>query len=406
MPEDATLTPEADAAHTVAVLLGCPVAVTPTGAESLRAFLRAFEAEHCFDPRAQPALTAVWLGDLVDHVTEDDVVEVTEPLGLHLVVARLDERLAVIGPYTARAIDVGEAESVLGGLGIGSSALNPYKRYRSRFAIVDTEYALRGAIALAERAGRPAEGFGVRRVVADAGPVTPGAGEPPRSASSEVVNQRYANEEAFMQAVTAGHERRALLALQRLSNVPQPQGYLSTPYLGVTILRIMTRIAAQQAGLPPVTIDAISQTHAQRLHRTRHSPDPRQSGPAVAAMVSEFCQQVHEHLQRPYSRLVSQALDEIELHLSHTISAAELAQQLHVSESQLARRFKAETGRTITEHVAHQRVSVAARLLATTLHPVRDIAAHVGYPDANYFVKVFRSVHDQTPTEYRRAHSR
>ena len=63
MPEDATLTPEADAAHTVAVLLGCPVAVTPTGAESLRAFLRAFEAEHCFDPRAQPALTAVWLGD-------------------------------------------------------------------------------------------------------------------------------------------------------------------------------------------------------------------------------------------------------------------------------------------------------------------------------------------------------
>lgn len=386
-------------------ILGCPVSVISTAPDALSAFLHALEQEHCFDAHLQPALTATWLADLVARLAPEEVVQLTEPLGLRLVVLRTETELLVVGPYTARALDVGEAEAVFSGLGIGSAMVNPYKRYRSRFAIVDDEYALRGALALAQRPDQAPEAWGVRRVVADAGAVTPAASGRPLSGSADVVNQRYATEEAFMDAVAAGDERRALAALRQIANVPQPPGYLSTPYLGMTIMRIMTRIAARRAGLPAVTIDALSQTYAQRLHRLRHSPDPRQTAPDLVAMVSEFCQHVHEHLQRPFSRLVGQAIDEIELHLSENLSAAGMARRLHVSESQLARRFKAETGETITEHVTGRRVAVAARLLATTTHPVRDIAAHVGYLDANYFVKVFRSVHAMTPSEYRRRHA-
>jgi len=81
----------------------------------------------------------------------------------------------------------------------------------------------------------------------------------------------------------------------------------------------------------------------------------------------------------------------------------DLARRLHVSESQLARRFKAETGQTVTRYITAQRMARAAHLLATTAQPVRDIAEFVGYADANYFVKVFKSVYATTPTQYRRA---
>lgn len=390
-----------DAAAVVGDLLGCTVAVT----DDPRAHFARLEKGDCFDARAQPALTASWLLDFTTRMEPEVVHELTEPLGVRLVLASLGEYVVVVGPFSARALGVGEAEAVLGGLAISSAALNPYRRYRARLPIVEPEYAVRGVMALAQRAGHAPEQLGVRGVVADAPPLAPGVGEPPQSASSDVVDERYANEQAYMDAVAVGDERGALAALHRLMAVPVTPGYLSTPYVGVTILRIMTRIAAQQAGLPPVVIDAISQTYAQRLHRQRFSADPHQTAPEVLGMVTEFTRRIHEHRQRPYSRQVGEVIDEIELHLSRPVSAASLAGRLHMSESQLARRFKAETGLTIAEYLARQRVKVAARLLATTHHPVRDIAAHVGYPDANYFVKVFRGVERVTPTEYRKQHA-
>ena len=82
-----------------------------------------------------------------------------------------------------------------------------------------------------------------------------------------MIEERYRHEQDFMDAVADGATDRALAALQGLSGMTRISGYLNTPFLGATILRIMARVAAQRGGLPPVTIDAISQEYAQRLHR-------------------------------------------------------------------------------------------------------------------------------------------
>lgn len=387
------------AAGTLGTVLGCPVALTGDTA----GFLRDFEERYAFLPAAQPALTASYLGGFVDGMAEHVVHELTEPLGTAVTVLHLPGRLAVIGPYTARALRANEATALLGQVRIPGAHLQAFSLYRSSFAIVDSEFVMRGAVALLEAAGCDGDRVGFERVATSARPLDEGVREPAQSAPFAAIETRYAIEHDFIEAVSEGNERRALDALRRMSTVPRPPGYLNTPFLGATILRIMTRVAAQLGGLPPVTIDAISQTYAQELHRSGHSPDAQRTAASIAAMVGEFCRNIRRHQQSPYSPAVRRAMDHVALHLSHHVTPGELAERAGVSESHLGRLFKAETGWTLTQYVARERARRAAQLLASTDQPVRDIAAHVGYLDANYFVKVFRTAYAMTPSEYRRS---
>jgi AraC family transcriptional regulator len=385
----------------LAEVLSCPVVLTT----EIPPALEAFQTAHCLDPRIQPAFTAAALRAFVQEMAPQVVHEILEPLGMAVVLVRWDDQLLVIGPYTHEPMHPGVAEDVLSRLGIPSGHLPSYKLYRTRYPIVDAEYVHRAAAALLRAAGSGDLLGSLHQVRADGGTITPGYGEAPQSASFTVIEERYRLEREFMDAVADGSSERALAALHRLAGMPQTISYLNTPFLGTTILRIMARIAAQRGGLPAVTIDAISQEYAQRLHRVGHTVDPRSTVTFTAQMVTDFCRHVRRHQQRSYPQLVRQVTDEIDLHISHQVSTTELAERFGVSDSTLARRFKAATGFTVAAYVARQRAERAARLLTTTSRTVRDIALFVGYDDANYFVKVFRNAYGMTPSAYRDAHA-
>lgn len=385
----------------VAEVLSCPVEQTTDVATTLSAF----EAAHCLDPRIQPAFTSAVLRGFVREMAPQVVHEILEPLGMAIALARWDDRLLVIGPYTHEPMHPGVAEEVMSRLGIPSAHLPAYKLYRTRYAIVDSEYVYRGAAALLRAAGHEDRLGSLHVIEAEGGTIAPGFGEAPQSAATAVIDERYRLERDFMDAVADGSAEQALAALQRMAGMPQTINYLNTPFLGTTILRIMARVAAQRGGLPPVTIDAISQEYAQRLHRIGHTADTRRGVEFTAQMVTDFCRQVRRHTQRSYPASVRQIADEIDLHLSQQVSTTDLAERLGISASTLARRFKAATGLTIAAYVAQQRAERAARLLVTTTQSVQDIALFVGYDDANYFTKVFRAEHGMTPTAYRDIHT-
>ncbi|UOQ89165.1 helix-turn-helix transcriptional regulator [Agromyces endophyticus] len=397
-PLDAALEP---IATTVAEVLSCPVQLTT----DIPSALDAFEAAHCLDPRLQPAFSAAVLRGFVREMEPQIVHEFLEPLGMAITLLRWDDHLLVVGPYTHEPMHPGMAEETMSRLGIPSAHLPLYKLYRTRYPIVDAEYVYRGATALLRAAGSEDLLGSLREVEADGGTIAPGSGDAPQSATVTVIEERYRLERDFMDAVADGSAERALAALHRMGRMPQTISYLNTPFLGTTILRIMARVAAQRGGLPPVTIDAISQEYAQRLHRIGHSSDMRRSVSFTAQMVTDFCRHVRRHRQRSFPPLVRQVADEIDLHLSSQVSTTDLADRLGVSVSTLARRFKAATGMTVAAYTARQRAERAARLLATTTQNVRDIALFVGYDDANYFVKVFREAYGMTPTAYRDAHT-
>lgn len=95
-------------------------------------------------------------------------------------------------------------------------------------------------------------------------------------------------------------------------------------------------------------------------------------------------------------------LDYIAAHYAEPLTIEGICEALAISKSKLYALCRAETGRTVGELICQRRMDAARTLLDTTDDSVRRIAETVGYPDFNYFAKVFRRTCGMTPSEYRR----
>jgi transcriptional regulator GlxA family with amidase domain len=89
-------------------------------------------------------------------------------------------------------------------------------------------------------------------------------------------------------------------------------------------------------------------------------------------------------------------------HLAADLSVPALARRVHLSERQFSRVFKAEVGRTPSNHVEAVRVEAACRLLETTDHPIDVIAQLCGFGGHETMGRTFRRRLDTTPGDHRR----
>lgn len=65
------------------------------------------------------------------------------------------------------------------------------------------------------------------------------------------------------------------------------------------------------------------------------------------------------------------------------------------------KKIKELTGLGIMEYVTRKRMSTAAGLLIKTQLHISEIARKTGYPDNQYFSKVFRQHFGMSPRDYR-----
>jgi transcriptional regulator GlxA family with amidase domain len=98
---------------------------------------------------------------------------------------------------------------------------------------------------------------------------------------------------------------------------------------------------------------------------------------------------------------VRELLDWITQHLAEDLGVARLAEEMHLSERQLTRVFKAEVGVTPAEYVENVRLEAACRLLETTTSTVEQIAKTCGYANPETMHRAFRRRLDATPNEHR-----
>ena len=106
---------------------------------------------------------------------------------------------------------------------------------------------------------------------------------------------------------------------------------------------------------------------------------------------------------QPDARLkVAHTIAYMKQHLDQPLKLATLAAIASLSRSQYAALFKARSGYAPIDYFIRLRMHRACQLLDTTDLSVKAIAARLGYDDPLYFSRVFRTVNEVSPLQYRR----
>jgi AraC-like DNA-binding protein len=111
---------------------------------------------------------------------------------------------------------------------------------------------------------------------------------------------------------------------------------------------------------------------------------------------------------RRFVPLRSEAMQTAELlrgDLARHWTAMELADAVHLSESQLARVFTDAYGKTPMTYLTMLRIEELARLLRETDVLVDDAVGRVGWRNVSHAIRVFRAYIGVTPGVYRRTHN-
>ncbi|GGY56739.1 AraC family transcriptional regulator [Bacterioplanes sanyensis] len=123
---------------------------------------------------------------------------------------------------------------------------------------------------------------------------------------------------------------------------------------------------------------------------------------------------IEEHLKAMFWLLLSEQQDfrvidarirrvqaYIEQHLNEPLTLQQLAQQAHLSSTQLKALFRQHTGETAMDYLTRLRMNKAKALLLHTDLPIQHIAEHCGYLDNSAFSRRFRRYHGVSPSKMR-----
>ena len=104
--------------------------------------------------------------------------------------------------------------------------------------------------------------------------------------------------------------------------------------------------------------------------------------------------------EKPYA--LTLALDYIQKNFQRNLSLEEIAQKAYLSKYHFERVFTENMGETVHRYISDLRLNRAMWLLKTTEKPIADVAAEVGYSDAQALTKLFKKSLGQTPAAYRK----
>ncbi|WP_018752439.1 response regulator transcription factor [Paenibacillus sanguinis] len=109
-----------------------------------------------------------------------------------------------------------------------------------------------------------------------------------------------------------------------------------------------------------------------------------------------------EQRQRSEANTIFQVVRYVDQEFRTKLQLQDLARRFHMNSNYMGQAFKQQTGRTFREYLNDRRVEEAKRLLRQTRMSIAEVAAHSGYPNADYFVSQFKRMTGAAPSVYRK----
>lgn len=169
-----------------------------------------------------------------------------------------------------------------------------------------------------------------------------------------------------------------------------------------TSVIVFTSLCVREAIAGGLSPDQAYQLGDQYIQSVEDCSSIEQIGAYSSTMYADFIERVHKcRTNMDVSRQIRACCDYIELHAEDDISIEALAQQAGYSKYYLSRKFKEETGTTVTEYIRAARIERAKLLLAATELSIQEIAEKLHFCSRSYFSTVFLQMVGCTPTGFR-----
>ena len=137
----------------------------------------------------------------------------------------------------------------------------------------------------------------------------------------------------------------------------------------------------------------------------RYSKEQLQSYAALLPLMAEHIEK-HGLLSDSEQTVGQLVCRYVEKNLSHKITLADLAWQLHCSTVTLTEHFKREYGITIMQYVLQKRMEKADRMLREEETTVTQTADRCGFSDVEYFSRTFKQYYGVSPSSYQKQHKK
>ena len=367
--------------------------------------LHTFEEKYCYNQNLQPMFTESALSSFLDSMQEQIIYGIQDDLGICILFFRFDGKCFIVGPYVRASYNAAQIQRVLLRNQMPASFAPSIKLYYSAFPVLST-FVVRKTLTGCMRAfAGGTEEYSYCQLRTPKGEL-----KLPKLSFSDTpdyttLHQRYDIENRFLWMIETGQTERVLAAYHDMDVYGRGKNRYITavyqdPVVGLTMLRALARKAAERGGASIVEINEITQRAAQRMSATRHENEQiRYTQTMIYELTDAMRRQRYQ--TGDYSEPIKRAVEFLNLNFSQKITLAQLAQKVNLSEVYLSKTFKKEVGMTTSQYVSQVRCAQAAEMLRESDASIQEISNYVGYPDNNYFVKVFKAQYGVTPSEYR-----
>lgn len=173
-----------------------------------------------------------------------------------------------------------------------------------------------------------------------------------------------------------------LTCMNEFEYVRQAMEYGASNY----ILKLSMSVNSLRETLQKISQELVKQDEAVRRS---HTPAAAEQQPAHEELTS------HPEIQK--------ILQYLHAHYSQDITVKSMSQYVMMAENYVSTLFKKKTGQTLIHYLHQVRVNQAIEYLLHSDLPVYEIGNRVGFVNDNYFIKIFKRLTAQTPSQYRQS---
>lgn len=202
--------------------------------------------------------------------------------------------------------------------------------------------------------------------------------------------------------VTNGDAESLKNLLYQMSSIPYKEGNITSPSEIRTEVIGAIFVGHEVAARAGVALDELERTKQYYLMQVNAAPTAESIKNISTSALIEFTEIVAANKKTTSSNpTIERAIVYINANITSKLLAADIAKALNISENYLFSKFKAETGKTLTQYINEEKVKKSMYYLTFTDKTLSQISYHLSFSSQSYFQTVFKKITGMTPAQYR-----